>query len=103
MHIISHGTIEVINEYYLKNILRVLKKGGVACITLPSVRDNRCPKHDIDTYEYMLEDGPEKGIVHSFYSKDALIKYLTEFEILEIEEIINNFGNSHWNVVLKKH
>ncbi len=103
MHIISHGTADIINDCYLKNILRILKVKGIACITLPSTQDVRCPNHKANIVEYALESGPEEGIVHSFYSRDAIVKYLNGFEILEMEETtIKITGTSHWNVILRK-
>ena len=54
MHIISHGTIDIIASSYIKNIYRVLKKNGIACITLPSITDERCPNHGADIYEYVF-------------------------------------------------
>ena len=72
MHIISHGT------------------------------DERCPNHGADIYEYTLEDGPEKGIVHSFYSEAALLREINGFEVLEIDEKTNDNGNAHWNLILRK-
>ena len=102
MHIISHGTAEIIASSYLKNIHRILKKNHIACITLPSINDRRCPDHDANIYEYELEDGPEKGIVHSFYSETALLEQMNGFEVLEICEITNTIGNAHWNLILRK-
>lgn len=102
MHIISHGTTDIIASSYLKNIHRVLKRNGIACITLPSINDRRCPDHDVDIYEYALEDGPEKGIVHSFYSETAVLRQMNGFEVLEICEITNTNGNAHWNLILRK-
>lgn len=102
MHIISHGTIDIIASSYIKNIYRVLKKNGIACITLPSITDERCPNHGADIYEYTLEDGPEKGIVHSFYSEAALLREINGFEVLEIDEKTNDNGNAHWNLILRK-
>lgn len=102
MHIISHGTTDIIASSYLKNIHRVLKRNGIACITLPSINDRRCPDHNADIYEYVLEDGPEKGIVHSFYSETAVLRQMKGFEVLEICEITNTNGNAHWNLILRK-
>ena len=102
IHIISHGTADTIYNSFLKNIYRVLKAGGIACITLPSTQDTRCPRRDADIIEYALEDGPEIGISHTFYSRVAIMRQLRGFEIIEIQELTNQSGNSHWNVIMRK-
>lgn len=102
MHIISHGTADIIDRVYLENIRRVLKANGIACITLPSTHDSRCPDQNADNCEYALIDGPEKGIIHSFYSENAILSHMNGFEVLEISEITSPSGNAHWNLILKK-
>lgn len=102
MHIISHGSYETIRNIFISNIYRLLSSDGVACITLPSITDVRCPNHDRKVVEYALEIGPEEGIMHTFLSEIAIRESLEQFEILHLSEEKNDKGNSHWNVIIRK-
>lgn len=109
-HVISHGTPKEISEI-IGNIFRVLKKEAFFAVTLPSAEDLRLKKQvqkngpvseKDNTFFFALEEGPEKGIVHSFYTESALRKLFEKFSILDFEEKKDAKGNAHWNIIIQK-
>ncbi len=104
VHVISHGSPEVIKEEYVRGIMRVLRKGGLAAVTLPSLNDSRClnsPETEKGIKSFAFETGPEKGIVHSFYSGEAVRALFAGFRLRRITEVIEG-GNAHWHLVVEK-
>lgn len=105
IHVISHGTPAEIEGDYVRQIHRVLKAGGYAAVTLPSIADKRCvrrakaPKEGIVSFAFT--DGPEADIVHSFYSEEAVRALFRKFELIKLAEIRNE-GNAHWHLLLRK-
>ena len=114
IHVVSHGTPEKIRHDYADGLHRVLKSGGLAAVTLPSLRDGRCSRHleagsgglqdpeaGSGIVSFPLTDGPEKGIVHTFYSKEAVLALFGSFEILKTEERFSG-ENAHWHLLMRK-
>ena len=100
-HVISHGTVSEIRNLYIKKILDLLVPDGVFVATLPSTSDVRCPKHEAMYVSVPLTEGPEKGIVHSFFSREGVFQMMNGFEIQELTQQYNN-GNVHWVITAVK-
>ena len=103
VHVISHGTPDEIELDYVRQMYRVLKEGGLAAVTLPSTEDRRCSRQTpAEIISFSFPDGPEKGIVHSFYSEDAVRSLFRSFEILTLKKVVCSDGQVHWHLLLKK-
>ena len=104
IHVIAHGSPSEIREDYVEAIHRILKAGGTAALTLPSLNDRRCQGHAADAsgiVSFPLTSGPETGIIHTFYSQDAVRSLFSEFEILSLREKQED-GNAHWHLLVRK-
>ena len=102
VHVISHGTPAEIEKDYVRQMYRVLKKGGLAAVTLPSGSDARCSRQAPDEIiSFAISEGPEKGIVHSFYSRKGVLSLFADFELLRLEEV-HSKNHAHWHLLLKK-
>lgn len=99
MHVLSHGSKEEIQTQYIDAIYELLKPHGIFVATLPSTKDVRCEGKFGETITYALTEGPEKGIVHSFFSREAVCDILKEFEDVELEELTDEKGNAHWFII----
>lgn len=113
IHVISHGTPEEISRDYVGEMHRVLKAGGLAAVTLPSTEDERCSRRDAagesadqdehadGMISFAFSDGPEQGIVHTFYSETALRSLLRSFRLLDLKKVQGK-GHAHWHLLLRK-
>ena len=104
IHVISHGTPEVIEKGYVREMHRILKPGGVLAVTIPSLDDARCAAHPDITdgiRSFAFTEGAEAGIIHSFYSEEAALKLFREFEVLKMEEIRSG-ECAHYHMLLRK-
>ena len=106
IHAIAHGTPEEIKNGYVEKIRRILKPGCTAVITLPSLQDRRCKGHTADAegfVSFAFAEGPEKGIVHTFCSEEAVRSMFAAFELLKLEEIPEEkYGDAHWHLLVRK-
>ncbi len=90
LRVINHGTREQIRSA-IKEIYRVLKKGGIGFITVIKIlgrkkvigqtKLNGLPVKIIEPYTYIPLEGKEKGIVHFSFNKKLLFSFLRDFEI----------------------
>ena len=56
-----------------KEILRVLKPGGVLAVDLMSIHDSRLSKGtEVEPNTFVLNDGLEAGVPHHFFSKEEV-------------------------------
>ena len=102
IHVISHGTPEEIEKDYVGQMYRVLKKDGYAAVTLPSTQDGRCSRQARgEIISFAFPDGPEKDIVHSFYSEQAVRALFGDYDILNLKEVRSG-GHVHWHLLLRK-
>ena len=93
-------------KQFLEKIRRILKPGGTAVITLPSLQDSRCKGHAADAegfVSFAFAEGAEKGIVHTFCSEEAVRSVFAAFEVLKLEEIPEEkYGDAHWHLLVRK-
>jgi len=89
-HVISHTDTQGIKQI-LRELTRVLRKGGEVYITLCSKKawsfqEAGYPKYDENTV-IKKEDGPEDGIPH-FYADDVTVKeLLKDYKLLNVRHI----------------
>jgi ubiquinone/menaquinone biosynthesis C-methylase UbiE len=88
-------SIQVIHHNVMKDILitvkeieRVLKKGGVIFITVPMWKKkpdfNDWNLEKIEEGTYIPQRGPEKGLPHHFFTLEEINEVLCSFNLLEI-------------------
>lgn len=85
--VIHHGKRSQI-EKTIQEISRVVRPGGVMFITVPPDKKFDPNKKgwkmkEIDKRTFLPLDGPEKGLVHYFFTKDELNNSFSGFNILK--------------------
>ena len=63
---------------------RLLKKGGVLFITVPSLMNQGEKYKKLEERTYVPLDGEEKGLPHHFFTKSELRESFSNFDILDI-------------------
>lgn len=86
---IHHGTKEQIQNL-INKIHKAIKKNGKIFITLPDFENskkwNSFKDHEeVTPGTYIPLNGIEKGLPHSFYTKEELIKLFSKFKNLELD------------------
>jgi len=89
-HVISHTDTKGM-ETIVKELKRILKKGGEFYITLCSketwsYKEANFPKIDENTIVKM-DDGPEKGIPHYYVTLDDILSLFKDFSILNVRHV----------------
>lgn len=114
-HAYLHGTSAKIRSG-LAELARVLAAGATAFLTFGSIRDVRYGFGDpLDEHTFAPGDGPEKGVPHAYFDRDAIIEILRPMAIVSAEEvhvddIIGKWahlqdeppGKVHWFVEVRK-
>ena len=97
----------------IKEIERVLKKGGECYLTLCSketwgFKQEEWPLADENT-RIRMDDGAEKGIPHFYADYDIIIKLFKNFEIQLVQHIQDFYESNgkvnnsyHYHVLIKK-
>ncbi len=84
---IHHNKIEKI-KFTIKEIERVLKPRGLLFITVPTFdrfnRKNRWNLKKVEKRTFVPLSGPEKGLLHHFFSEREIYKVFNRFQIKEI-------------------
>lgn len=100
---LNHGIKSNIKSV-IKNIYKALISGGKIFITLPDFEETKkrnsfFRKHKkLSDGSYMFISGPEKGIVHSFFSKQEIKDLFSDFKNLKIN--LDNIGR--WIITATK-
>lgn len=103
-NVLHHGTGSEIKRA-LSELHRVIKRNGVAFVVTLSKKDFRYGQGKrLEPDTYLFTRGDEKGIVHHFFSKEELLSYFGQFEVLSLrEELIPETGSrAHFHLTLKK-
>lgn len=87
---LSHGVLDSmpfkVSKKGMKELSRVLKKGGLVYIDLISTDDSSFEK--TDSFERVVEDEHEKGTMQTYFNIDKINELIEpEFEILEMYNI----------------
>ncbi len=81
--VIHHADIAMIKRI-VKEVSRVLKKGGLLFITVPSTRNQGTIFEQIEPNTFIPLDGPEKGVPHHYFTPQELREVFDGFEIIDI-------------------
>jgi hypothetical protein len=72
----------------IAELRRVLVEGAPIYLTLGSIHDERFGFGEaLDEVTFAPGDGPEKGIPHAYFERDAVIELLRGFTIESLEEV----------------
>lgn len=89
IQVIHHNKISDI-MYTIREIERVLRKGGIAFVSVAVLKEERLfPDSDwalseIEPGTYIPQKGPESGILHHYFTPDELRSAFSGFDILEM-------------------
>jgi SAM-dependent methyltransferase len=86
---IHHGTKDKVTKL-INQIYEKLATGGKVFITLPDIESNKRwntfkSDKEIAPGTYAPQKGPEKGLAHSFWSKQEIKELFSEFKDLKLE------------------
>ena len=102
IRVIEHNLLPSIRKI-IKEVNRVIKEGGYFFINIkkyPPWEDWKGGKFTrIDHHLYAPTEGPEKGILHYFFTKAELEDLFADFAMITIEE---DKKHQHYCVLLKK-
>ncbi|TFF63436.1 MAG: class I SAM-dependent methyltransferase [Promethearchaeota archaeon] len=101
IQVIHHNKLEVI-KMSVKEIERVIKKGGIIFISFPVLRKfskkNRWKLEEIEERTFLPLDGPEKGLPHHFFLENEIYEVFNKFKILRMELD----GTNHKYIIAEK-
>ena len=101
LHLLSHGTITEIESVISKAVSK-LNKNGLVLFTLASTKDYRFTNQNPESKKcFALCEGPEAGIMHSFFDFDDIKSIIKNEKLIYINEIVEKH-HAHWEIVLKK-
>lgn len=114
-HAYLHGTSAKI-RLGIAELARVLAPGAPAFLTFGSIRDVRYGYGDaLDEHTFAPGEGPEQGVPHAYFDRDAILQVLRPFEVvsaeeIEVDEIIGTWahleaeppGKVHWFIEARK-
>jgi len=106
VNVIYHDTLEGMQKT-ISGIHRILKRNGLAFITLQSRHSHKFAKgKEIEKDTFIPQRGIEKGVLHHFSDKNEVMKLLKIFDILnlKLDEFVDEKGrlHSHWKVLVEK-
>jgi SAM-dependent methyltransferase len=83
VQVIHHARADVISNI-VKELERVLKKGGVIFITVPKEKNQAKKFMQIEPHTFVPLDGPEKGLPHHYFTPEELRIFFGSFSITDI-------------------
>ena len=105
IYVIYHKTYACMQQV-VAEIHRVLKPGGLALISLQSMRGWRYRRgHEIEPNTFILRDGADAGVPHHYSDLAEIADLFEQFAIrkIELEESFEgNKRHSHWQVLIEK-
>jgi SAM-dependent methyltransferase len=98
---IHHGTKDQISRI-LSRVYEALLNDGYAYITLPINNSSNewmtfKDKDEIAPGTYAPNSGPEKGLPHSFYSKDEVVELFSKYKSLSLDKV-----EGRWHITAQK-
>jgi SAM-dependent methyltransferase len=104
--VIYHNTLISMRKT-ISEVYRVLNKDGLAFLTFQSMRSYKYKTgKEVGTNTFLLDEGPEKGILHHFSDREEVERLLTNFNVLRLnlDEFTDEMDNlnSHWEVLAEK-
>jgi SAM-dependent methyltransferase len=83
VQVIHHAKADLIQKI-IKEIERVLKKGGFVFITVPKLRTQGKEFTQIEPNTFIPLDGPEKGLPHHYFTPRELHMFFAGFSVIDI-------------------
>lgn len=80
VQVIHHATIATIRGI-VKEIFRILKKGGVIFVTVTMLKHRKGRFEEIESNTFVPLDGQEKGLPHHCFTPEELREVFAAFEI----------------------
>jgi len=94
VQVIHHSNTSQIKGI-VKEIERVLKKGGFIFITVPKLKNQGRRFKQIEENTFIPLDGKEKGLLHHYFTPVELKKFFKNFEITDIHiDDVNHYSLS---------
>ncbi len=104
-NVLHHGTMSEIKRA-LGEAHRVIKRNGVAFVVTLSKKDFRYGNGKrLEPDTYLFAEGDEEGILHHFFSREELLSYFGQFEVLSLKEeliLVERGSRAHFHLRLKK-
>ncbi len=96
---IHHGTEKQV-KYCISEIERVLKSKGIIFIAITSTFKGRPveEKRKIESNTWIVTKGLEKGVPHHIFTKQMVLSYFKNFEILDLHKD----SVDHWCILGRK-
>lgn len=86
-HAYLHGSASKIRSG-IAELARVLRSGAPALLTFGSIHDVRYGFGDrLDVHTFAPGDGPERGVPHAYFDRDALLEALRPLNVVSAEEV----------------
>ena len=86
-HAYLHGTSAKIRSG-IAELARVLRTDGPAFLTFGSMQDVRYGfGEQLDAHTFAPGEGPELGVPHAYFDRDALLEVLRPLEVVAFEEV----------------
>ncbi len=83
VQVMHHARADVIRKI-IKEMERVLKKGGIIFITVPKEKNQGKKFMQIEPRTFIPLEGPEKGLPHHYFTPRELRKFFSSFSITDI-------------------
>lgn len=98
VQVIHHAAMATIRGI-VKEISRVLKKGGFLFVTIPRLRNQGKAFEKLEPNTYVPLDGPEKGLPHHYFTPEELREV---FEGYDLEDIHLDIWDHYCMVASKR-
>ena len=102
IRVLEHNRLEDI-RVILREVYRVIRDNGYFFVNLKKYPPWKGWKDgaftQIDHHLYVPTEGPEKGIIHYFFTEDELTEILADFSIIELEK---DKKGRHYCVLVEK-
>ena len=83
IQVIHHARPVTIRKM-VKEIARVLKKGGFAFVSVPKEKTQAKKFAEIEPSTFVPLDGPEKGLPHYYFTPETLEEFFAGFSVTDI-------------------
>jgi tellurite methyltransferase len=101
-NVIYHGMVEYIGRT-VAEIRRCLKPGGYLLCTLISTQNDQCGLgEELEKGTYVITGHEEKSFPHHYFDKAEVETLLSDFTLLECEDVPGGRpGSYHWRVMAR--
>jgi cyclopropane fatty-acyl-phospholipid synthase-like methyltransferase len=90
VQVVHHADVKTIKGI-VREIERVIKKGGFVFITVPKLRNQASTFRQIEPNTYVPLDGPERGLPHHYFTPEELKEFFAGFRTIDIH--LDSFGH----------